>query len=130
MTLDGRIVYHFAMLRVVPHVHLGAFSNVGVLVHARTSDYLDMRFVADADELRRVAPDLDTDLLIRYLQRFEEICAGRPAGGAVALLPPSERFHWLTAPRSDVLQTSPVHEGLCRDPADALDKLFVEVTRG
>jgi hypothetical protein len=64
---------------------------------------------------------------VRYLGRFSEICAGEAAAGPIALLPPSERFHWLTAPRSDVLQTSPTHEGLCRDPADALDKLFAEV---
>jgi hypothetical protein len=120
--------YDFAMLRVVPHVHLGAFVNVGVLLHARTADFLGMR-VADARSLARLAGDIDTKLLRRYLDCYEAICAGDAAAGPLALLPVSERFHWLTAPRSDVLQTSAVHEGLCDDPASALDELFTRFIR-
>jgi hypothetical protein len=121
------VVYHFAILRVVPHVHLGAFANVGVILHARTSDFLGMRVLDDGNRLSRLVEGIDQDLLQRYLQRFQEISAGDAAGGPVALLPPSERFHWLTAPRSDVLQASPIHEGVCTDPAVALDKIFREM---
>lgn len=124
MTGRVRIDYDFAVLRVVPHVHLGAFANVGVVVHARTLEYLAMRTLADADQLARLAPALDAELLARYLRSCEAICAGHAAAGPVALAPPSERFHWLTAPRSDVLQSSPVHEGVTDDPARALDELF------
>lgn len=120
-------VYHFAVLRVVPHVHLGAFANVGVILHSRTAEFLGMRVLADRERLDRLSEGIDHDLLVRYLHRFEEISSGDPAGGPVALLPPSERFHWLTAPRSDVLQPSPVHEGVCADPAAALEKIFREV---
>jgi hypothetical protein len=120
-------VYHFAILRVVPHVHLGAFANVGVILHARTTEFLGMRVLQDSARLARLAEGIDQDLLLRYLRRFEEISAGDPAGGPVALLPPSERFHWLTAPRSDVLQPSPIHEGVCAEPADALEKIFREM---
>jgi hypothetical protein len=120
----ARLAYDFAVLRVVPHVHLGAFSPVGVIVHARTAEFLGMRALTDPAELRQRFPGLDHDLLLRYLHTFERICAGDPAAGPVALEPPSERFHWLTSPRSDVLQTSPIHEGLCDDPARALDELF------
>lgn len=127
MSSQASTVYHFAVLRVVPHPHLGAFSNVGVILHARTSDYLGMRVIGDVERLRLAAGGIDLELLTRYLRRFEDICAGDPAGGPVALLPTSERFHWLTAPRSDVLQTSPVHEGLCADPAEAVEKIFREV---
>jgi hypothetical protein len=120
----GRIAYDFAVLRVVPHVHLGAFTPVGVIVHARTVEFLGMRALSDPMVLRERFPGLDHELLVRYMRTFEGICAGDPAAGPVALEPPSERFHWLTAPRSDVLQTSPIHEGLCDDPARALDKLY------
>lgn len=116
--------YDFAILRVVPRVHLGAFANVGVVVHARTAEYLALRTIADAGALARVAPGLDHALLARYLLSCAAICAGDAAAGDVALAPPSERFHWLTAPRSDVLQSSPVHEGVCVDPARELDLLF------
>ena len=124
MSLPGSLAYDFAVLRVVPHVHLGAFTPIGVIVHARTVEFLGMRALSDPVQLHQRFPELDHDLLVRYLKTFEGICAGDPAAGPVALEPPSERFHWLTSPRSDVLQTSPIHEGLSDDPARALDALF------
>ena len=124
MSGAGRVAYDFAVQRVVPPVHHGDFTPVGVIVHARTAEFLGMRAMSDPARLREWFPALDHELLLRYLRTFEGICAGDPAAGPVALEPPSERFHWLTAPRSDVLQTSPIHEGLCDDPAHALDALY------
>jgi hypothetical protein len=121
---SAAVVYHFAVLRVVPHVHTGAFVNVGVVLHARTAELLAARVVTDEGTLRRLAPDVDAELLVRYLRCYEQIAAGDPAAGPVALLPPSERFHWMTSPRSDVLQSSPVHAGLSADPAATLAELF------
>jgi len=118
--------YDFAVLRVVPRVHLGAFVNVGVVVHARTLEFLALRVVTDERLLARHVPGVDADLLARYLRSCEAICAGDATAGPMALAPPSERFHWLTAPRSDVLQSSPVHEGIAENPRDALDRLFEE----
>ena len=119
-----RVAYNFATMRIVPHVATGAFVNVGVILHARTAEYISMRVTCEADTLRRMALDVDIELLCRYLASCESICRGDPHAGPVALLPPSERFHWLTAPRSDVIQCSPVHEGICTDPARELDLLF------
>lgn len=124
MSVERWTAYHFAVLRVVPHVHLGVFCPIGVVLHARTADFLGMRAVTDARELAARVPDVDAELLARYLHVAEGICAGDPLAGPVALDPPSERFHWLTAPRSDVLQASAVHEGLCEDPSRMLDELF------
>ena len=109
---DLRVDYDFAVLRVVPKVHLGAFVNVGVAVHARTMEFLALRAVTDESVLGAHVHGIDVALLARYLRSCEAICAGDPAAGPMALAPPSERFHWLTAPRSDVLQSSPVHEGI------------------
>lgn len=128
MTAPG--VYSFAVLRAVPHVQVGCFVNVGVVVHERTTEYLGVRILEDAAELARRAPDADIELLVRYLSACRAIGAGDPDAGPVALAPPSERFHWLTAPRSDVLQASPVHEGVGDDPAEALDELYREFVRG
>src|SRR3954470_13673796 len=122
---NGRwISYDYAVLRVVPHVHLGTYVPVGVMVHARTADFLAMRVLVDEATLRARFPALDVDLLVRYLKSCELVCAGDPDGGPVALAPPSERFHWLTAPRSDVIQSSPVHAGVTEDPRAALDELY------
>ncbi len=123
---DRWTAYDFAVLRVVPHVHLGAFIPIGVVLHARTADYLGMKVVTEAEELRRRVRDVDPDLLSRYLRACRAICDGDASAGPVALAPPSERFHWLTAPRSDVLQSSPVHPGLCEDPKRELETLFAQ----
>ena len=118
------ISFDYAVLRAVPHVHLGTFVPVGVIVHARTADFLAMRVLSDRNTLSRCLPDVDTDLLLRYLDAHVAVTMGDASAGPVALDPTSERFHWLTAPRSDILQTSPVHGGICRDPAEALERLY------
>jgi hypothetical protein len=130
MTSVVRIAYDFAVLRVVPHVHLGAFVPVGVLIHARTTGYLGMRVLSDSEELAARVPDVDHALLARYLRSHCAVAAGDAGAGPVGLAPPSERFHWLTAPRSDVLQSSPVHAGLAVDPSRALEALFAEYVLG
>jgi hypothetical protein len=124
MSGEEQIDYDFAVLRVVPRVHLGAFVNVGVVLHARTAEFLALRVLTDVTALRARLPGMDVELLARYLRSSEAICAGDAAAGPVALAPPSERFHWLTAPRSDVIQSSPVHEGVCSDLSRELDRLY------
>lgn len=116
--------YDFAVIRAVPHVHLGTYVPVGVVVHARQAGYLALRALTSVGRLRAALPGVDAELLARYLDACGAVCRGDAAAGPVALAPTSERFHWLTAPRSDVIQCSPVHEGVCADPAQALDALF------
>ncbi len=123
-TVGEWISYNFAVLRVVPHVHVGAFAAVGIVVHARTTEFLKARVITEPAELAKRVRVSDIDLLSRYLQSCMSICSGDASAGPIALAPPSERFHWITAPRSDVIQSGPVHEGLCEDPQAELDKLF------
>ena len=118
------ISYNFAVLRVVPHVHTGVFIPVGIVLHARTAEFLGVRVITDAGDLARRAGDADAELLGRYLKSCKAIAEGELSAGPIALAPPSERFHWLTAPRSDVIQCGPVHEGLSADPAQTLEELF------
>ena len=129
VTRERSIAYDFAVLRAVPHPYIGAFVPVGVVLHARTAEFLGMRTLSEPAELRDRVPDVDTDLLARYLRAARAICEGDADAGPVALTSPSERFHWLTAPRSDVIQSSPVHEGVCDDPAAELDALFIAYVR-
>jgi hypothetical protein len=126
MSTTTWIAYHFTVLRVVPHVHTGAFVNVGVVLHARSTEFLAMRAILDHDTLRKRAPDVDVELLLRYLQGYDAICRGDESAGPIALVPTSERFHWITAPRSDVLQPAPVHEGICADTVKEVEALFEE----
>jgi len=125
--MSGWISYNFAVLRVVPHVHLGTFIPVVIVLHARTTEFIAARVITDVDRLRAQLNVNDIELLSRYLKSCEAICSGDSTAGPIALAPPSERFHWLTAPRSDVIQSGPVHEGLCEDPAKTLDELFASL---
>jgi hypothetical protein len=120
------IDYDYALVRVVPHVHLGLFYNIGVVLHARTAGFLDAHLHLHRDRLARRCPTLDMDLLDRFLSAYQRICEGDTDAAPIALLPPSERFHWLTTPRSAVLQSSDVHAGRTRDPAATLEQLFSE----
>jgi len=126
--------YDWAVLRALPRVHTSDAVTVAVLVHARRAGYLGFRALLDRDQLAAKLPSVDVELLIRYLEAADAVCRGEVSPGgslaAVALAPPSERFHWLTAPRSDVLQPSPVHGGRTRDPAATLEHLFREQVTG
>jgi len=114
----------FFVLHVVPHPHTGAAAPVGVVVQSRPAEYLGLRAITDPDRLRRVAPALDIELLTRYLASLHAVAAGDAAGGEIALMSRPERFHWLAAPRSDVLQPSPVEHRTVDDPEELLDELF------
>ena len=128
MTSDSKwIAYNFAVLRVVPHVHTGAFVPVGVVLHARTAEFIGVRVTTDPAELAKIASDTDAELLSRYLASCKAIAEGDMSAGPIALAPPSERFHWITAPRSDVIQCGPVHAGLTENPEATLDELFASL---
>lgn len=114
--------YDAVVLRVVPRVHVPSGEAVGVALHARRAGFLALRrVVVPADAGARWG--LDAALLERYLAGLEAVCAGGAAGGPIGLLPASERFHWLAATRSTVLQPTPTHTGVCDDPAAALDRI-------
>ena len=121
--------YSYAIVRVVPRVERGECINVGVVLFAPTQRFLDARIELDSARFKALAPEADVELIQRHLRTFEAICAGRSDGGPVAALPPSDRFHWLTAPRSTVIQTSPVHVGRTSQPEATLDELVRELVR-
>ena len=116
--------YSYAVIRVVPRVERGECVNVGVILFARALACLEARVELDPARVRALAPEADVALIERHLGTFSAICAGAPEGGPLAALPPSERFHWLTAPRSTVIQTSPVHVGATADPRATLEELL------
>jgi len=116
--------YSYALVRVVPRVERGEFLNVGVVVFSRELDFLGARFALDEARLHGLAPDLDIALVQRHLDVFRSICAGDASGGPIADLPRPERFHWLVAPRSTMIQTSPVHVGRGENAERALEDLL------
>jgi hypothetical protein len=121
--------YDYAVLRVVPHVEREEFVNVGVILFARTLRYLGVRIELDEARLRALWPSLDIAFVKEHLRSYEAVVAGDAGAGPIAALSQSERFHWLTSPRSTIIQTSPVHVGRCSDPERAVEELMDELVR-
>jgi hypothetical protein len=124
-----RAWYSYAIIRAVPRVERGECINVGVLLFVRTLGFLEARIELDEKRLRALAPDVDIAELRAHLDAFRAIAAGTPEGGPIAAHPASARFHWLTSPRSTVIQTSPVHVGCCDDPGGTLEELLETFVR-
>lgn len=117
-------VFQYTLLRVVPSLARGEAMNVGVAVHSRRHRFLDVRVAVDRPRLAALDPDLDLDALEAHLDGIRRVASGDPAAGAVAALDRSDRFGWIAAPSSTIVQPSPVHTGTCGDPAETLDRLF------
>ncbi len=121
--------FDYAVIRVVPRVEREEFINAGVILYCLTRRFLDARVELDERRLLALAPDIDVDLIRGHLETIPRLCAGGRAAGPIGQLPQKERFHWLVAPRSTVLQTGPVHSGLCEEPAKALEHLMQRMVR-
>jgi hypothetical protein len=115
--------YDYAIVRVVPRVEREEFINAGVILSSPAQDFLGARIELDERRLLALDGGVDLEAVRAHLASIPLLCAGGPAAGPIGRLSPRERFHWLVAPRSTIIQTSPVHSGRCRDPAAALDHL-------
>lgn len=126
--MPDKHVFEYAVLRVVPRVEREEFLNVGVVLYCRGLGFLQVRYELPEARLRAFAGDgVDLHDLAERLRAFERICQGRAQGGPIGQLPIAERFRWLTATRSTVVQTSAVHPGLCTDAADTLARLYAQL---
>jgi Protein of unknown function (DUF3037) len=121
--------YDYAIVRVVPRVEREEFLNVGVIVSCPVLEFLDARIELDEQRLRALAGEIDMESLRANLASIPTICTGGPQAGPIGRLSPRERFHWLVAPRSTMIQMSSVHTGRSRDPAQALDHLIRTMVR-
>jgi Protein of unknown function (DUF3037) len=124
-----KVQFQYAVVRVVPRVERGETLNAGVIVLSRPRRFLGARVSLDEARLRAIAPDADPATILPHLAAIERIAAGDPSAGPIAKLSIAERFHWLTAPSSTVIQPSEVHTGLCEDPEAELDHLFERLVR-
>lgn len=115
--------YEWAVLRVVPRVERCEFVNVGVVVYCKALDFLDARCTSDLDRALALDPGLDVAAVLGHLASIEAVVRGEASAGASGLRSQGDRFRWLVAPRSTVVQASPVHTGLTDDPGRELDDL-------
>jgi hypothetical protein len=119
--------FQYTVLRLVPSVERGERINVGVVVFCRQLDFLQARSYVDEERLAALAPGLDPEEVRPALQAICDVVAGDPAAGPLAALPPSERFGWVVANSSTIIQPSPSHTGLTEDPGATLERLFASL---
>ena len=121
--MPDKFRYDYAVVRVVPKVDREEFINAGVIVSCPELSFLEARIELDESRLLALDPNVDLDQIRKHLASIPTICRGGDDAGSIGQLPQRRRFEWLVAPRSTVIQTSPVHTGRCADPAAALDHL-------
>ena len=121
--------FQYGIVRVVPRVERGECVNAGVVLFCRPLRFLAARVALDEERLRALAPDIDLHAVRGHLDALCRIAAGDETAGPIAALPASERFHWLVAPSSTIIQCSPVHTGLTDDPEADLERLVAQLVR-
>jgi hypothetical protein len=121
--------YDYAVIRVVPRVERGEFVNVGIILWCAAQDYLDARIELDEQRLRCLDPNVNVEAVRSHLASIPRVCAGGAAAGPLGTLSRRERFDWLVAPRSTIIQVSPVHTGRCSEVAKTLEHLLNATVR-
>lgn len=121
--MQGKQLFEYAVIRVVPRVEREEFINVGVILYCAPQKFLKCSFEINTDRLTAFAEDIDIDEILSNLNAVQKICCGGEGAGPIGQLDLASRFRWLTATRSTVVQASKVHPGFCNDAEDTLLKL-------
>lgn len=127
--MHAQCSYDYAVIRVVPRVERQEFVNAGVILWCQEQDVLEARVELDDARVRMLDASVDIDSVRRHLASISIICAGGSDAGPIGKLPKRERFDWLVAPRSTIIQTSAVHSGRCSDVAATLEHLLTTMVR-
>ena len=125
--MQGKQLFEYAVIRVLPKVEREEFINVGIILFSKRAKYIRMKYKLDKERLKSFSTELDMDLLHDTLESFEKICIGNKEGGIIGQLEIPERFRWLTAVRSSCIQTSRPHPGFSDNLDNEVEKLFEEL---
>ena len=125
--MQEKYLFEYAVLRIVPKVEREEFLNVGVVLYCPPKKFLQVMYHLNGERIKSFACELDIPEIGQYLQAFEKICSSTKDSGPIGKLPVADRFRWLAATRSTVVQTSKTHTGLCTDPAETLQRLYQQL---
>lgn len=125
--MHEKFLYEYAVIRIVPKVEREEFINVGIIMFCKRQQYIKAKYVLDVERLKYFAPDLCTATIAEHLGFFEKICSGKTDGGVIGELDIAERFRWLTAVRSTIIQTSRPHTGFSENLEKTFERLFDEL---
>lgn len=127
--MQEKNLFEYSVIRVVPRVEREEFLNVGVILFCAAKGFLKTAYELDEARLKAFLPCIDIEELEERLQAFKLICVGGTDGGTIGQLPLASRFRWLTSARSTIIQTSPVHPGLCSDPSETFQKIYDQLVK-
>jgi hypothetical protein len=125
--MQDRCTFEYAIIRMVPKVEREEFFNVGVILFSKQKKFLKVKYKVNENLLEAFTDEIEVENLLEYLKAWELICVGAPLGGAIGKLELSDRFRWLTATRSTIIQSSKTHPGLCEDPEKELQDIFMKI---
>ena len=125
--MQGRYLFEYAIIRIMPRVEREEFLNVGIILYCRDLKFLNTKHTIVKERVNALCGEVDCSEVEEHLQAFEKIAKGQKEGGTIATLDLASRFRWLTATRSTIIQTSKVHPGFCDDPGETLEKLFTQL---
>jgi hypothetical protein len=122
--MQGKHLFEYAIIRIVPRVEREEFLNAGIILYCKDLKFLDTKYIINKERIAALCAEIDCNEVEDHLQSFEKIAKGEKDGGPIAALDPPSRFRWLTATRSTIIQTSKVHPGFTENPQQTLDKLY------
>jgi hypothetical protein len=122
--MQDKVTFEYAIIRLVPKVEREEFFNVGVILFSKRKKFLDIKYHIDSNKLKSIAPELEIDVLNNYLAAWKLICDGKSSAGKIGAFEISDRFRWLVACRSTIIQSSKTHSGLCVFPEKELKAIF------
>lgn len=122
--MQDKVTFEYAIIRLVPKVEREEFMNIGVILFSKRKKFLDIKYHININKLKAFAPEIEITLLNNYLNAWKLICDGKSSGGKIGELEISDRFRWLAACRSTIIQSSKTHPGLCENPAVELNDIF------
>jgi hypothetical protein len=125
--MQEKLLFEYAVIRVVPRVEREEFLNVGIILYCKKRKFLECLSNIDSQRLHTFHPSLDIGEVEQYLRSMQQVCAGTKEAGTIGQLEIASRFRWLTATRSTVVQTSKVHPGFCTDPKETLQRLYEQL---
>ena len=124
--MQDKDLFEYAVIRIVPKVEREEFLNVGVILYCAKQKFLGLLYHLDKERIKAISDELNCIEAKEYLDAFEQVCMGNAVASPIAKLPIAERFRWLTATRSTIIQTSKVHPGLCANAKEMLDKIYAQ----
>jgi hypothetical protein len=122
--MPDRYTFEYAIIRIVPKVEREEFFNVGVILFCKRKKFLDIKYRIDPDKFKAFSPEIELEILNDYLNAWKLICDGDSSAGPIGELELADRFRWLAACRSTIIQSSKTHPGLCFEPKKELDDIF------